>query len=287
VTAKAADGPAAPGPKSGVDSTPPNSSATATAARRFSERNQDRLPAFDRSPFDDPSKEREPSKPARPGEINPEGASSLVASAKADAKRPPGEPGGAGIPRVLAPLPTKEENDRQFQAEAAQNEAEARDQLEKKAAESRSFRYQERVKFREELRAVLQQPASLAGPEINQLAKRYSYDSDPDRLIQANRIWRGSRASQAAKAKIIRSLDLPETVILDFLSDDFHIQVRTPKGPRNENEVRMRAALRLLQLELPAEDAMPASRAPADSMPGRTSRSRASKFSNGPVQRGR
>jgi len=287
VAAKAADGPAAAGPKSGVDSTPPNSSATATAALQFVERNKDRLSAFDRSPFDDPSEERAPLKPVRPGEIDPARPSSQPAHAKAEDKRPVGEPGGAGIPPVLPPLPTREETERQFKAEAAQNFAEQQDQLEKKAAELRSSRYQERVKFREELRAALQQDASLAGPEINQLAKRYSYDTDPDRLMQANHIWRVSRVSQAAKVKMIRALDLPETVILDFLSDEFHQMVRNRNGPRNENEVRIRAAYRLLQLELPPEDAMPAARQPADSMPGRTLRSRALPYSSGPVQRGR
>ncbi len=86
---------------------------------------------------------------------------------------------------------------------------------------------------------------------------------------------------------MIRALDLPETVILDFLSDDFHAQVRTRNGPRNENEVRIRAAHRLLQLELPPEDAMPVARPPADSTPARTSRSRVSSFPSSPARRGR
>jgi hypothetical protein len=184
-------------------------------------------------------------------------------------------------------LPSKEESERQFAAEAAQNQAELREMQERKETELRSFRYQERVKFREELRAALQQPFDQVAPEINRLAQRYSYDSDRERLAQANRIWRGSRTSQAAKVRLIRALDLPESVILDFLSDDFHAQVRAPKGPRNEKEVRIRAAQRLLQLELPAEDAMPAVRPSVDALPGRTVRSRLSPLSSERAQRGR
>ena len=133
----------------------------------------------------------------------------------------------------------------------------------------------------------MQQDPDLAGPEINQLAKRYSYDTDAERMIQATRIWRATRSSQASKVKLIRSLDLPETVILDFLSDDFHSQVRMPRGPRNENEVRVRAARRLLQLELPPESAMPFPRPPADQVPGRAARTFPSRMPNNPAQRGR
>jgi len=247
----------------------------------------ERLPALDRSPFDDPGEESKPLQSARPGETNSAGASSRPAREMVVDKRPVGEASGVGIPPAQQPLPTKEEMDRQLEAEAAHNQAELQDQLEKKTADLRSSRYQERVKFREELRAALQQPASLAGPEIDALAKRYSYDADRDRLVQATNFWRAMRKSQAWKVEKIRSLELPETVILNFLSDEFHAQVRTRNGPRNENEVRIRAAHRLLELDLPPEDAMPAALQPADSMPGRTSRPRASPSLSGPVQRGR
>ncbi|MGO9464079.1 MAG: hypothetical protein ACLQIB_49475 [Isosphaeraceae bacterium] len=287
VAAKAAGRTAAARPESGGDSRPPNSSATATAALQFAERNKDRRPASDRRPFDDPSEKSEPLNPARPGDIAPANASSPPPQPKVAAAKPVGEPRAAGIPPAQQPLPTPEEEMRQIEEEAAHNEAQKRDQQEKQAVELRSVRYQERVKFRDELRAILQEHGNSAGPEINQLAKRSSFEKDPERQIQATRIWRFSRNSQANKVKMIRALDMPEAVILDFLSDDFHAQVRAPKGPRNENEVRIRAAHRLLQLELPPEDAMPVARPPADPMPGRTLRSRVSPLTSGPGQRGR
>jgi len=254
---------------------------------KFSERNKDRQPALDRSPFDEPSDNPEPSKPARPGDTDPARPAGAPAPALAARTNPAAQPRGAGVPAAQQPLPSKEETMRQIEEEAANNQAKVQQMEEREAADLRSFRYQERVKFRDELRAVLQEHGNQAGPEINQLAKRYSFDKDPERLIQATRVWRQARASQAAKVKTIRALELPEALILDFLSDDFHAKVRTPGGPRNENEVRVRAANRLLQLELPPEDAMPLSRPPADPLPARTPRSRASAFPGGQVQRGR
>jgi hypothetical protein len=287
VASKSSDTRGSSAPKPAVDRAPPNSSATATAALEFIARNQGRLPAAVRSPFDDPVEETDQSKSVRPGEMNPTGHSSQPAIARAEEKRPIGEPSRTAVPPAIPPLPTKEETLRQFEQEAAQNLAHDREMQEQKVAELRSFRYQERVKFRDELRAVLQQHGREAGPEINRLAQRSSYDTDPERLTQALHIWRVSRTSQPAKAKMIRALDLPETVILDFLSDDFHTQVRTRNGPRNENEVRIRAAQQLLRLELPPEEQMPAVHAPADTMPGRTLRSRIAPFPGAKDQRGR
>ena len=57
-----------------------------------------------------------------------------------------------------------------------------------------------------------------------------------------------------SKVRLIRSLELPETVILNFLSDELYFLLRSRNGPRNENEVRVRAARQLLGFELPAAD---------------------------------
>ncbi len=98
VAAKAAGRTAAARPESGGDSRPPNSSATATAALQFAERNKDRRPASDRRPFDDPSEKSEPLNPARPGDIAPANASSPPPQPKVAAAKPVGEPRAAGIP---------------------------------------------------------------------------------------------------------------------------------------------------------------------------------------------
>ena len=96
-----------------------------------------------------------------------------------------------------------------------------------------------------------------AGPEIDKLAKRSTFDVDPLKYEQAVKTWRYKSGSLLAKVRLIRSLDLPETVILDFLSDDQHALLRSRKGPRNENEVRVRAALQLLNFEPSEADSAP------------------------------
>ncbi len=165
------------------------------------------------------------------------------------------------------------------------NKAEIQERLERREAELQTARYQERVKFREELRTILQEHGKEAGPEIDQLVKRNNFDGDPDRTNQATRIWQQSRYSQAAKVKLIRALDMPESIILNFISDDIYLHLSgTRNGPRTSGQIRIRAAQQLLRLELPPEDAMPQSRQPVDSATGRTARYRATPGQQ-PVQR--
>ena len=248
-----------------------------------------RLTADERSPFDDERDETTGQKSPVPGEANRSGPATDVASRKTDDPMPVARAGGPGVADPQPRLPTKEESERQFREEAAQNAVQIREQYERKTAELQSARYQERVKFHEELRTIVQQPTSDAAVEINQLVKRYSFDGDPARRMEAERIWHFSRSinQQAAKVRMVRQLDLPESVILDFLSDDFHAQVRTRNGPRNENEVRVRAAQRLLSIGLPPADAMPAPRQPMSAGPGRTTRFNALPSADKPVQRRR
>jgi len=153
------------------------------------------------------------------------------------------------------PLPTKEESLRQIEEEAVKKQAEIDGLEERKQAEFRSIRQSERLKFRDELREVLQSFGNSAGPEIDKLAKRYGYDMDRKKFIRALNTWKFTRISTQAKVRFTRSLDLPETVILNFLSDEIHIQIGSREGPRDRNEVRIRAAKMLLNFELPATDA--------------------------------
>jgi hypothetical protein len=168
-------------------------------------------------------------------------------------RRPPNTAGPAVHPAVQ-PLPSKEESERQIAEEAAKKEAEiaARDEI--READLRSRRYQERVKFREELRETMRLHGNDAGPEIDKLARRHGYDNDSKRSEKADRIWRSGRIPLRSKVALIRSLDLPETVILNFLSDDLYRQMGSRKGPRNPSEVRLWAARQLLGFELPATD---------------------------------
>jgi hypothetical protein len=174
--------------------------------------------------------------------------------------------------KPLERLPTKEESERQIQEEAARREAEILAQTETRGSEFRLQRYEEQFKFREELREVLRTQGDRAGPDIDGLAKRYGYDSDPNRYAQAHHVWRYTRLSQSEKVKLIRSLELPESVILDFLSDDIHPKVLARNGPRNESEVRVLAAKQLLRYPLPRPDAgeRPRGNASAGGSPARS-----------------
>jgi hypothetical protein len=154
---------------------------------------------------------------------------------------------------AVQPLPSKEESLLQIAEEARRKQAELAARDENRELESRARRLEERMKFREELRAILRVHGNQAGPEIDKLAQRYGYDIDTDRYEQGIKIWRSAR-SPLSKVRLIRSLELPESVILNFLSDDLHMLVRSRSGPRNENEVRVRAAQKLLSYELPAAE---------------------------------
>ncbi len=152
------------------------------------------------------------------------------------------------------PLPSKEETLRQIEVEALQKQEEIRHQVEDKAVEIHRLRDQERMRFHDELRDTLEQYGRRAGAAIDQLCVRYGYESDRNRLMRGSQIWNsGMRLSR--RVAEIRKLDLPETAILNFLSDDLHAQVRKRDGPRDSNEVRVRAALLLLdKCELPSNE---------------------------------
>jgi len=197
----------------------------------------------------------------------------------ADGLRPQGE--GTRAVHGLPPLPTKEENDRAFKEEAARKGAEIADSRNNREAEIRSLRYEERVKFRQELREILKTHGTDAADEIDRLSRRNGYESTSDDYTWADRIWRFGRMSQPAKVKMIRSHDLPESVILDFLSDNQNTNVGTRNGPRNKKEVRIRAARQLLAYELPPLSEMP----PPTPSGGQTSSPLRTKASAPPVAR--
>ena len=153
-----------------------------------------------------------------------------------------------------APLPSREESLRQFEEEAAKKQAEILTAELNRERDRHARRYEERVKFREELREILRTRGKEAAPDIDSLAKRYGFDVDPVKKKQAEKAWRVSRKSLPFKVRMIRSLDLPESLILDFLSDDLYVRLRTRNGPHNESELRIIAAKQLLGFELTESD---------------------------------
>jgi hypothetical protein len=181
---------------------------------------------------------------SKPGELGGEPAGDI-----------PGESGTGAVVDVKAePLPTKEESLRQIEEEAAKKQAEIDGLEANKLAEFRSMRQSERLKFREELREVLQSSGNTAGPEIDKLAKRYGYDAERVKLIRARNTWKFGGMPTRAKVRFTRSLDLPETAVLNFLIEEITLKIGSRDGPRDGNEVRIRAAKMLLTFELPTQD---------------------------------
>lgn len=162
----------------------------------------------------------------------------------------PAQPGPEQAHR-LEPLPSREQSLRQFAQEAARKTRELAEQQAIREDSMRASRIDDRIKFHEELREILAAHGKRAGPEIDKLALRHRNDHKSAAFDRAKKVWRSGRMSQASKVSSIRSLDIPEADILNFLSDNLFARMRTPGGPRDTNEVRVRAAQLLLSYELP------------------------------------
>jgi hypothetical protein len=189
-----------------------------------------------------------PSNGALAGTIRPPGAE-LPAGAPDPGAQGPDRDGSIG-PKPLPPLPTVEESKRQIEEEAARREAEIIAQVENRNADLKSKWLEEQTKFREELAEVVRSKGMRAGPDIANLDKRYAYQGDPIKAETAYQMWRLMRTSEKAKVNKLRSLELPETKILEFMCSSLHGTIGTRRGPRDENEVRVRAAMQLLKYPL-------------------------------------
>ncbi len=199
-----------------------------------------------------------------PSVVPPSPATSPARADVADAPvRPsPFEPGSGpaaiGGPPVTPvavqpepPLPSKEETLRMIEEEAAQKKDEIRRQVSDQAVEIRRLRYEERLRFHRELREALDSLGRQAGPAIDQLCVRYGYETDSRRVARGIQYWFASTQPFVHRARWIRDkLDLPETAILNFISDGLHARLHTPGGPRDSNELRVRAAKILLTCSL-------------------------------------
>jgi hypothetical protein len=183
----------------------------------------------------------------RPAQGKPGGQTSQMPTDKAPV-------GGAQVAMVspvgaapLQPLPTKEEADRQIREESARREAALLAQLEAKAADAQKLRIAEQLKFHQELGELIRTQGKKAGPDIEALSKRNGSESDPDKMLKANSIWRFGKGSQAVKVRKVRELEVPESVILGFLFDDIYRTAGGRNGPQNNGEVRVLAARQLLR----------------------------------------
>ncbi len=150
----------------------------------------------------------------------------------------------------IEPLPTAEETHRQLAEESAKIGAERAEEQLALSDRMRVRRYEDRVRFHNELRQILATDLKNAGTEIDDLVRRDRGDFDQKTLAKARGIWRNGRLKLPVRVSQIRLLDIPESDILNFMSDNLYARMRAPGGPRDGNEVRVRAARLLLSCEL-------------------------------------
>jgi hypothetical protein len=155
---------------------------------------------------------------------------------------PPSQP--IAVP-AEPPLPSREETERQIQEEAELRRAERAREIEEKQAEDRRIQYEERARFHQELKEALAQGGDLAVMAIEQLCQKANFRANPETFARARAAWK-RRVPLANRVQMMRSLDLPESMILNLLSADLDPLIHTRGGPRNRNEVRLKAARTLL-----------------------------------------
>jgi hypothetical protein len=119
------------------------------------------------------------------------------------------------------------------------------------AAEAVAKIQEGRIPFRNELRQLIAQFGNDAGPEIDHLCDAYGRDMPPEARAAYHRALRSTpRLGQQGKVDLMRSAGLPEPVILDYLAHGLHMTLNTRGGPRDKDEVRVRAGKLLLQFPL-------------------------------------
>ena len=181
------------------------------------------------------------------------------------------EPAGGpdAVPK-LAPLPTREEMRTQIAEEAAKMSAEKAEANALLNDRMRVHRYEDRVQFHAELRQILARDVREAGTEIDALTKRKRGDSDIRGRAKANVIWRNKIVPLATRVGQIRALGISEADILDLISDNLYARKNAPRGPRDNNEVRVRAAKLLLSCELSGANSAPEAGTAPGSAPKRS-----------------
>ena len=203
------------------------------------------------------------------GEGGPAGnrdSGALASGAAANSVEPAGHQEPA--PKI-DPLPTQEEMRTQLAEEAARKNAEEAEAALLLNDRVRVRRYEDRMRFHEELRQILARDIKTAGTEIDELSKRQHGDSDPRLRAKARVLWRDKRLPLAKRVSQMRSLDIPESDILDLMSDGLYERKHAPGGPRDNNEVRVRAARLLLSCDLSGGNSAPEAGSAPGSAPKR------------------
>lgn len=164
---------------------------------------------------------------------------------------PPKDPDPAEEP----PL-SRDEMLQAIQDEAVAKAAQREDLLRKKEeararveAEAQQRIEDERTAFRKALHQILTAGEPDAGRQIDALCNQFgrNYSDEIRNRVTAYLSRVHGRITVEEEIRLLRTLGVPEPGILDFLANGVKISVNSRKGPRNPDEVRVRAARRLLQ----------------------------------------
>jgi hypothetical protein len=178
---------------------------------------------------------------------------------------PPVDPALSGPldadPPAESPPVSKEDILRDIQREADQVQADRNDREQlKPQAKARMLNENKvriestRLQFRKDLREVLKTYGNKAGPEIDRLCDQYGREVPEEiqeRYVRAKRSF-PPNLTRRAEIDRMRALGLPEPVLFDFLAHKIDKTMNSPKGPRNQFEVMVRAAQQLLSYPLPS-----------------------------------
>ncbi|HEV3121278.1 MAG TPA: hypothetical protein VGY53_05225, partial [Isosphaeraceae bacterium] len=111
----------------------------------------------------------------------------------------------------------------------------------------------DRPRFRADLQRVLARFGDRSAPEIDRLMDRY--DMEPPKAIEeyARNLVKqmAGRTSRQQHVDLLRMAGLPETRVLDYLCQWEKRNLHARNGPRNEDEVLVRAARLLISVPVP------------------------------------
>ena len=114
-----------------------------------------------------------------------------------------------------------------------------------------------RSSFHTDLKKAIEEFGPNAGQEIERIAQKYGREMPPEVKTITRRADRTmpTRITLTGRIEFYRKVGVPEPAILDLISHRIHKEINTRGGPRDEHEVRVRAAQLLLSLPRPAAGA--------------------------------
>ncbi len=107
---------------------------------------------------------------------------------------------------------------------------------------------QERLQFHDDLRRLLRAEGEGAGDEIKALCEKYGRDTLPglEKAVALVRSRTAAKLNRGDTIELMRRYGMPETIIFDYLANELDHYRNMRGGPRDRNEVRVRAARLLL-----------------------------------------